>query len=460
MIRQWTPFLLLALSFHLLFGCQQRPQQNHVLIISIDGFPARSLWNEDVLLPNLRKLALEGAWADAMIASNPTVTWPNHTSLVTGTHPERHHLLFNGLVIRDPETGTVRSDNDRDRAELVNDQVQTLYDVAYAAGLHTAEVNWPATRNAETLHDRFPDAPYHVRAMNPEFRRELMELGLITEEDMDAYWLGSRGAWSDHLWTEAARYLIRQRQPNLLLLHLLNIDSTHHRYGPDSQAGNTALSFVDTQIGQLLDALEEAGIRDRTTIFIVSDHGFVEVEYVIRPNVLLRQAGLLEADENGAVTSARVQVLSLAGSAMVYASDSDTREEDLRRARELFEGLDGVADIIEPDRYSEFGLPHPDDTDQVGELYLLAQTRPGYAFNNSAAGNETILRRDSPSGSHGYLNTDPLLETVFIASGYGIRPGTRLDEVDTRSVAPTAARLLGLVLETADGTVLEEILDR
>ena len=68
------------------------------MLISLDGFPAEAL--DDLLppVPTLRRLAARGAVARAMRPVNPTVTWPNHTSLVTGVAPARHGVLYNGLA--------------------------------------------------------------------------------------------------------------------------------------------------------------------------------------------------------------------------------------------------------------------------------------------------------------------------------------------------------------------------
>lgn len=80
------------------------PQRDrHVVIVSLDGFPASALSNPDLPLPNLRKLAAEGAVAAAMRPVNPTVTWPNHTSIVTGVGPERHTVVYNGWAVRQGE---------------------------------------------------------------------------------------------------------------------------------------------------------------------------------------------------------------------------------------------------------------------------------------------------------------------------------------------------------------------
>src|SRR4030095_7939010 len=71
-----------------------------VVLITIDGFPSW-IWRDPTLpMPTLRRLAAEGATAEAMTVSNPSITWINHTTLVTGVEPRKHGVLFNGLLVR------------------------------------------------------------------------------------------------------------------------------------------------------------------------------------------------------------------------------------------------------------------------------------------------------------------------------------------------------------------------
>ena len=92
----------------------------------------------------------------------------------------------------------------------------------------------------------------------------------------------------------------------------------------------------------------------------------------------------------------------------------------------------------------------------MGALFLIA--RDGYAF--SAAGTDPVVA-DAPAtslGAHGYVNSDPELQALFIASGRGIRPGVKLDVIDNLGIAPTAASLLGVKLGDVEGRVMTDVL--
>lgn len=142
---------------------------------------------------------------------------------------------------------------------------------------------------------------------------------------------------------------------------------------------------------------------------------------------------------------------------MVFATDRAASERDLETARALFEEAEGIARVVGPDEYEKYGLPQPSEDGRMGDLLLDAA--PGHAFSNAATGEEHVVALDEPVGKHGYSSAVPEMNTLFVASGRGVRAGVELDTVDIRSVAPTAARLLGVEMETADGEVLEAMLD-
>src|SRR5687768_13944197 len=114
----------------------------HVILIIVDGFPSRMFHDKRTHVPNIRALAEEGAVAEGMKVSNPSVTWPNHTTLISGVRPRKHSVLFNGVLVRDIDQ--VRVDGNKTAVELV--AVPTAFDLLHAAGMKTAGVNWPCTR--------------------------------------------------------------------------------------------------------------------------------------------------------------------------------------------------------------------------------------------------------------------------------------------------------------------------
>ena len=152
----------------------------HVVVVCIDGFAAYLLDDPKAPVPTLRKLAKEGAVAEGgMKVSNPSITWPNHTTLVSGVRPEKHGVLANGFLVRGAVGVPVYVEPKKDKKDLV--RVPTLFDIAHAKGLTTADVNWPCTRGADSLDDSLPDAPEQITHMTPRLRDELIQLGVLAD---------------------------------------------------------------------------------------------------------------------------------------------------------------------------------------------------------------------------------------------------------------------------------------
>jgi predicted AlkP superfamily pyrophosphatase or phosphodiesterase len=112
--------------------------------------------------------------------------------------------------------------------------------------------------------------------------------------------------------------------------------------------------------------------------------------------------------------------------------------------------------VVEPKDYAALGLPLPEKNDGVGDLVLFAKA--GHAFQATLVGAEVLTDSGTYLGTHGYPNSDPELDGLFIAWGSGIQGGAKLDRMANLDVAPTIARLLGLKLGTVDGRELGEIL--
>lgn len=447
---RYTCLIFFAISLLAQATPSTSAKNRHVIVVTIDGMAAYLFDDPKSPVPNLRKLAAQGVVAEGMKVSNPSVTWPNHTTLVTGVSPLKHSVLYNGKMFPD-KRGELQRNPELDKTDLV--AVPTVYDFLHPKGFRTAAVNWPCTRNAKTLDDDFPDAPDAIHFSTPKLIKDLQDEKIL-DDSSEKVFLDKSTTKRDDLWTDVACYILRTRQPNYLLFHLLIVDGTQHRYGPQSPEGYEALASADKNIGKLLDTLDKTGLRANTSIFIVADHGFEKVKKQIVSNVILRKAGLLETADK----KARVQIISEGGTALVYFLSAKTRREDRKKVMELFKDHEGIEQVIEPKDFAQYSYPSPEKNSQMGELVLCA--KPLYGFSSISAGNETIIpTREGGSGSHGYLATNPKMNAVFIAAGRDIQKGKRIDVIDNLDVAPTAAYLLGEKFP-CDGKLLEQILIR
>ena len=313
----------------------------HVIIVTIDGFAAYNMNDKNAPIPTLRKMADDGAIAEGMKVCNPSVTWPNHTTLISGLRPDKHGVLFNGILVRPGPDQPVSIEPKHDASELV--AAATLPDILHKSGMRCAEIDWPCTRNSPSYEDSFSDVPEQVKWMTPKLREELVAMKELPDAT-DKTWGPLSAARKDQIWAAAACHLIRTRKPNFLLLHLLVTDGLQHKYGPQTPGAFAAIGMADAHMRDLLSALDDAGIRQDTSIFVVADHGFASASKLLCPNVLFRKEGLLKAGLFK-VEKARVQAVSEGGTALVYFTDPQTMSQDKEKVRKLLKDAEGIEDL-------------------------------------------------------------------------------------------------------------------
>ncbi|HPA18832.1 MAG TPA: alkaline phosphatase family protein [Verrucomicrobiae bacterium] len=430
-------------------GKETSAKDRIVILFTVDGLPAW-IWKDPTLvMPNLRRLAKEGAIAENMTVSNPSITWINHTTLATGATPRKHGVLFNGLLVRRGPTSPPIVEPWRDKAELV--RVPTIYDAAFKAGLKTAQVDWVAILNSGTITHEFLEIPKPDGAIE----RELVAKGVVTADEIAGFTKGKNIVWRDWVWTQAGQHIIEAHKPNLLMFHLLNTDASNHQYGPGSTASFSAYAYTDRLLGDLLTSVERAGLRDRATVIVTTDHGFKKVAKVIYPNVALRKAGLVRA-EGGKVRDCDAYVIAGGGMAFVYVTDAARKTELLPKLRPICAGIEGVAQVVDGANGPKLGMPTPEENQGMGDLVLFAKA--GYAFKGDCGGESAVAESKNYLGTHGYIASDPELDGIFVAWGQGIRPGARMERIANVDVAPTIAKLLGVSLPDAEGRVLRDLL--
>lgn len=418
-----------------------------VVLITIDGFPARALNDPRLPMPTLRMLEAHGAHADAMLPINPTVTWPNHTALITGVNASVAHVMANGLITFPSNGGAPEVKPWVPKDELVH--ARTLYDAAAEKGMTTGQVDWVAIYGAKNVRWQFGERP----DVDSTIAKDLVRENLLTEDEVATFGDHSSPAWRDEMWTDAAIDILTRHTPNLLLFHLLQTDTLQHQYGPLTNAAYAAYAYADSCIARVVSAARTAGLLPRITFILASDHGFASFTHIIRPNVGLVQQGLLTMQDGK--YRGDVWVLSEGGEASLYIRDAAKRATLTPKLKAYFEKVPGVAGVYTNEEAQKFGIPALGSTDQTPDLYLAAQ--PGYAFIGRTEG--PIVQDIKPArGAHGYLNTDPDMEALFIASGAHIRPGVDLGSITNLRVAPTIAKILGVSLPAAKQKPLTEAL--
>jgi predicted AlkP superfamily pyrophosphatase or phosphodiesterase len=421
----------------------------HVVMISIDGLVPDYYTAPEWLgaeLPHLRRLAADGAYADGVEGVYPSVTYPAHTTLVTGVRPARHGIVQNELF-EAPTDAKTRG------WYWFADAIQTgtLWTAAEDAGLVTAAVGWPVTAGARIDHN-VPEIWDPSGATRPGERvRKESTPGAFEEAFGSA---GNDGLGPDETRVRLAASILARHRPNLMLIHFVELDIAHHRFGPRTPEALREAEKQDENIGRILEAARDAGILERTAFLIVSDHGFAATRRTFEPNVLLARAGLISLDAQGAPLDWKAASWSAGGSCAIVLRDP----RDTATAAKVEALFQQVLQRAGGPLRQILDRPALDRIGAIPRAALMLEAAPGFELEQALSGPEIHESAADHRGTHGYLPTDPAMRSALIAHGAGVRRGARRDLVRMIDIAPTAAALLELELPQAEGTPLADFL--
>lgn len=417
-----------------------------VLMISIDGMHPSYVLEADRLglrIPNLRRLLTLGSYATGVRGVTPSVTYPAHTTLVTGVSPARHGVTANTTF--DPLGRNVGGWFWY--AEDV--RVPTLWDAAATAGLTTASVHWPVTVGANITWN-IPQIWRTGEADDRKLVRAVSTAGLVESLERrlhEPYADGKdESIAGDRRRARFAAQLLRDKHPALLLSYFTALDFVQHLTGPYSAAALRTLEEIDDLAGTLvMAAWREYG--GRMAVVVVSDHGFLPANRQINLTACLRNQGLLSfAGETSAhPIDWKAAVWPSGGSALIVLRDPADRTTGAR-IRTLLEQLaadtaNGIERIIDGVALRDLGV--------APQGAFLVNLRSGYTVGSNATG--SVVTASFARGVHGALPADERLDAAFFVAGPGIPRGLDLGRIDQRDVAPTVARLLGITLPATEG---------
>ena len=408
----------------------------HVLLISIDGMrPVSYTSTGPAKIPTLRSLMARGAYARGVVGVLPTVTYPSHTTMITGVRPSVHGIINNTWV--DPEGVSAGAWYWYAR----DIKAPTLPGVLRASGMTASAVSWPVTVGM----DLDWNVPEHFRSRHPEALSLLRALS--TPHLIDGYEasLPSAVPWppTDNERTGLAAWIIRTYKPNFLMLHIFDNDTASHESGPDSPEAAAELEKNDAQVATLLEAVKDAGLADRADVVVVSDHGFVTLQTQLQPNFALKQEGLIRVNDRGTITAWDAYVKSAGGSGFVYLKKPDQSVETrVQRtlntlAADAANGIDRVwtrADLAQvgADPAASFAIT----------------MKPGFYLG---AAHGELRVPTTGKGGHGFDPSLPALHASLIMAGPDVTARGDLGIVRMTQIGPTMAKWFGVRLsEQAD----------
>ena len=426
-------------------------QDAHVILISIDGLRPEFYKDPTWSMVNLRQGMKTGAYSDGVTGVFPSVTYPSHTTIVTGVKPSKHGVYYN----TPPEPLEVTG---KWLWEYNTIKVPTIFSVAEQKGLKTASVFWPVSVGSPASYNvpeywYLPEVKGGKRNMTKALSENSSPKGLYEEIQQNATgkleeidFNGDYLSIDDNM-SRISGYLIRKYKPSFLAVHLVAVDHFQHEEGRDGDKVRASLAGVDRGIKAIIEATEKAGIKDKTTFIITGDHGFVDIHTGIAPNVLLAKAGLYDPNNKA---NWKAYFHSAGGSAFLQLKDkSDTKT--LEKVKQLLDGLPANERAL-------FELKDRSALDAVGSdpnVSLAIAPRQGVTVSGTATGD--FIRAGS-GGTHGFFPDFKEIQTGFVAFGKGIKQGAVVPEMGLQDIAPLIAKLLKLEFPTAEGTLYPGLL--
>jgi predicted AlkP superfamily pyrophosphatase or phosphodiesterase len=380
-----------------------------VLLVSIDGLRADVVGSG--VMPTLDALAAHGVHADWMTPSYPSLTFPNHYTLVTGLRPDHHGIVNN--TMRDPALGAFSLGNRKAVEDARWWGGAPAWLTLQRHGGHAATMFWPGS-----------EAP--IGGMHPDqWRRFDAKVPNTERVDTVLDWLAR---------TDAAR-------PTFVTLYFDQVDHEEHLFGPGSLQAMQAEADVDAALARLLAGLDARGLRGRVDVIVVSDHGMARVP----PG----QREYIDDLVAGKGSSAAVDVVSRGTAVGIDPAPG----ADLAAVAAALVGRHAhsqcwrKADV--PARWHYGTHPRVPAIVCQADVGWILTTRPppaadaGTGDGDGGPGHAT--------GAHGYAPEAPEMRAVFVADGPRIADGKRLPPFDNVDLYPLLMRLLGVPAAPNDG---------
>ncbi len=418
-----------------------------VLLISIDGLKPEYVTQAEehgLKIPNLRRFIAEGTYAEGVVGVVPTVTYPSHTTIITGVWPAQHGVISNTKF--DP----LLKNHGGWYWYGQEIRTQTLWQAANRAGIVTASLNWPASVAARGVRYLIPE---YWRAETADDLRLIEALSRPDdwleqlEQKLGPYTNGNETTVAgDEIRTRYSIEIIETTKPGLMTIHLSALDEIEHETGPFSKQSCETLEALDGMVGRIMAAASRSD--PKTVGAIVSDHGFVGTEHRVNLAVPFVQAGLItmgSPDSSGARTVASWLASPWPAGGMAGVMLKDPADAAVRdRVGRLLQNLvadpeSGIARVLTAAELGKLG--------GFPEAAFLVEIKPGYQLGYAFSG--PLVTPAPSTGTHGYLPDRPEMRASFFIMGPGIARGRQLGVIDMRQIAPTLAAVLGVPLPAA-----------
>ncbi len=429
-----------------------------VLMISIDGLKPEYITQADahgMKIPYLRTLLVNGTYAEGVVGIWPTITYPSHTTLVTGVWPDQHGITNN------QEFDPLQKFGGAWNWYAAGIRVPTLWQVAHKAGLRTASVGWPVSVGADGVDYLIPEYWRDARVDSSPDPQDRWLMAALARPATLLEQLQAAGPYmngndtsigGDETKTRYALEILKRYKPAFMTLHLSSLDHAQHEHGPFSAEACADLEAIDGMIARL--AHQEFALDPSAVVVIVSDHGFMNITHYVNLAIPFLQAGLAEGTLNPVtktpeISSWKAEPWMAGGMAAIMLHDPNDHATEQQVHDTLVklaaDPANGIAEVLDRDAIHKRGA-FPDAA-------FLVVFQPGYYAGNALKGS-LITPVPGTRGSHGFSPEYPEMRASFFAVGAGVAHHRDLGVVDMRQIAPTIAKMLHVAMPTAKATPL------
>ena len=431
--------------------------RNKLIILSADAMVTEDL-ELFSNLPGYQKYLANGCMIRKVRSIYPTVTYPCHTTMMTGNYPDRHGVTSNfKFDINEKPTPW------NGFADVI--QSKDIFTACKEKGLTTATVSWPVTcghKNIDYMIPEYVPQVYGVQGndtIEDMFRRAGSDEDMIAIIKKNSHILKEyKHPYIDEFIVQCACDILREKQPDVILIHPANIDGARHANGVFHENVNQAVKDTDRFVQMLMNVQEELGLAENTNLVVTSDHGQMDIQRIININVMLADYGFIDVDQQGTVTDWKAFCLSNALSANVYLKNPED-EQTKQRVFQLLrwmkkEGIYGIGEVYTAEEaHEKYHLN--------GDFAFVIESDDYTSFGESVNGElvESFGDRDYRYGkaSHGHL-PEKGPQPIFMAKGPDFAENVVIENGRLIDEAPTYAKVLGVDLPDTDGMPINEFI--
>lgn len=430
-----------------------------LFVISIDAMVREDV---DYLMqkPNFARIMARRAEVDKVCTVYPSLTYPAHASILTGCRPGKTGIYTNQPL------KTVKDGYSHWYLEYSHLRVEDFFAAAKRAGCSTACVYWPITACNPNIDHVINEYFFYFPQETPQeaFARQGASPQALqaVAENMDRF--PPKGLQSppaldttfNHFLMGCACSLIRSCKPDVMLVHNCYLDAKRHYYGLFSKETKDALDMMDVWMGEVLQAMEDAGGYENVNFVVLSDHGQMDFDRYTRLNVLLQQGGFIDLAPDGSIYDWRAFSKSSGMSTAVFLSDPGHKALEER----VYAYLQQLA---EDERW---GIEQVFTAQEAREQYgtygtfsFIVESDGHTTFHDDWHGKPSCPVEEIKGyrAKHGY-RPEKGPQPIFLAAGPAFKPGAVLKNAHVTDEAPTLAAVLSQTMPQADGRVLRELL--